>query len=267
MASSTPNLQNRSFRRQTLTNADFHGADLRGADFRGAILRGATFRGARLGRSPWQWAQLIAAIALTAWLTGKAVTGLIFAALGQPMQDTAGMLVIVLHSVSLGTGAAIALPSRYRIAVGSGGVGILIGFFYGGTWFDQALMPAMVGAVLGLSLGVGLSGRWRSGLGAIVGPTAIALTSGGAVFLLWTTAIAGLTTGHPLGWAFTLLTLLYFAITGQWTGQIEAAIAQYGGTSFQDADLTGADFSDVQGGLVHWEGAIGSNAIAPPTKP
>ncbi len=263
ISSTSPNLQNRSFRGQTLIDADFQGADLRGADFRGAILRGANFCGARLGRSPWQWAQLVAAMLLTLWLTVHTLAGLIFSALGQPMQGTTGILVLVLHGVSLGAAGAIALPPRYRVGVGSGGVGILVGFFYGGSWFDQALMPAIVGAVLGLIAAVGFSRRWRSGLGAVVLRTAIATLSGGAVFLLWTTAIAGLTTGHPLGWVFTALTLLYFSITWQWTGHIEAAIARYGGTSFHAADLTGADFTAVRWGFVNMESAI----APPPTQP
>ncbi|MEO0533735.1 MAG: pentapeptide repeat-containing protein [Cyanobacteria bacterium P01_A01_bin.123] len=255
----SPNLQNRSFRGQDLTGADFSGANLRGCDFQGAILRGANFQGVALGRSRRQWLGLILAIAIAVLLTGHAVTRLIFAVLGQSILGRFGVLVIVLYGVLMATGLGIlARPRSPRLAMGlsSSLSGALLGFFYVGNSFDEALMPAGLGAIVGAAVAYGLNRLWpRSGwsVGLI---TASVVMCSGAVFLLGTTAIAGIAGHHWVGVLFSGLTLGYLMLTWRWSLCLGEGIDTFGGTSFRNADLTGMMFEPSQAGRVCFLGAI-----------
>lgn len=255
----SPNLQNRSFRGQDLTGADFSGANLRGCDFQGAILRGANLQGVELGRSRRQWLSLSLAIAISFLTTGHAVTRLIFSALGQPILGRFGVLVMVLHAVLMVTGLGIlAWPRSPRLAIGVGSScsGALLGFFYGGSAFGEALVPASLGAMIGAAIGYGLNRWWPHSSGSVALITASVMVSSGAVFLLGTTAIAGITGQHWVGIVFSGLTLGYAILTWWWSLCLGDRIDTFGGTSFRNADLTDVVFAPSHVGRVTFTGAI-----------
>ena len=253
------NLQNRSFRGQDLSGADFSGANLRGCNFTGAILRGANFQRVELGRSRRQWLEMSLAIAIGFLITAHGVTRLIFPALGQPLAGTSGLLVIVLHLVLMAAGLGILARSRSpQLAVTLGGClsGLLVGFFYGGSAFGEALLPASLTAVVGAGSSGWLSQRWPQSGGAIVLITASVVMSSGATFLLGTSAIAGLAGQHWVGILLSGLTLIYLWLTWRWSLYLGDRIETFGGTSFRNADLTGAKFEPITAGRVCFEGAI-----------
>ncbi|MEO1124040.1 MAG: pentapeptide repeat-containing protein [Cyanobacteria bacterium J06639_16] len=255
----SPNLQNRSFRGQDLTGADFSDANLRGCDFQGAVLRGANFQGVVLGRSRRQWLVLIVAIAIAVLLTGHAVTRLTFAVLGQSVLGRFGALVIVLHVVLMATGLGIlAMPRSPRLAMGLSNSlsGALLGFFYVGNSFDEALMPAGLGAIVGAAMAYGLNRLWPRSGWSVGLMTASVVVCSGAVFLLGTTAIAGIAGHHWVGVVFSGLTLGYLMLTWRWSLCLGEGIDTFGGTSFRNADLTGMTFEPRQVGQVSFVGAV-----------
>lgn len=250
------NLQNHSFRGQDLSGVDLSGANLRGADFQQAILRGACLQEVIVGRSLRQWIVLIVTVAIAVGLSGDAVSRLLFAALGQAMEDTAGQLVILLHTLLMLAGAGALFPSPRRGQRWSSCfVGALVGFFYGSQWFGVALPPAMMGAA------VGAVGAWGLTFGqsesrAIALTTAATVTTTGTAYLLGTTAIATAASLHGLALPFTGLTIFYLGCTWRWSSWLMQALQQFGGTSFRETDLTDATFTPANMGLCHFTGAI-----------
>lgn len=172
---------------------------------------------------PWPLFKLTLVMAIATLITGHGLSVLIFSALGQPLNHTVGLLVLILHGCLMGVGLARCIPP-YRHILAAGCTGALLGFFYGWTAFGEALRAAGVGAGVGLGLGIALGLWWRRGLAAIALVTALAATSSGAVFLLGTTAIAGLLARHPWGLVFTGLTLMQGRFTWQWTQELETMI-------------------------------------------
>jgi hypothetical protein len=249
-------LQNHSFRGQDLTGIDFSGANLRGCSFHSATLRHANFDGAVLGRSIQQWFVLVLVMAIAALLAGHAATRLIFAALGASLQGTTGILVMVLHGVLMAVGLAGWTVGGHRHRGGSRASGALLGFFYVGSAFNDALIPAIVGAIAGAVMGDWLSQRVTVQWGAIALTTVCTMLSISAVFLLGTTAIAGLAVQHWIGVLFSSLTGLYLWLTYRWGRCLEAQIEQFGGTSFRSADLTDAVFHPRVQGRVDFTDAI-----------
>ena len=169
-------------------------------------------------------------LALAIGITGNAVWRLIFSALGQPLTGTTGILVLVLHGVLMLTGfAALGLGRSPRLAYGLGSslTGAVIGFFYGGSWFDETLLPAVIGALLLAIVGDFLSWYGRKGRVAIALLGAIVTVTSAAVFLLGTTAIAALDVHHGLGILFSALTLLYLWFTWRWSVVLEAHLRRW----------------------------------------
>ncbi|MEM8638153.1 MAG: hypothetical protein AAGG51_04925 [Cyanobacteria bacterium P01_G01_bin.54] len=163
-------------------------------------------------------------LAIAIGITGNAVWRLIFSALGQPLAGTTGILVLVLHGVLMTTGlAALWLGRLPRVAYGLGSslAGAVIGFFYGGSWFDESLLPAVMGALLLALVGDFLSWYGRQGRVAIALLGAIVTVSSATVFLLGTTAIAAIDAHHGFGMIFSVLTLLYLWLTWRWAVVLE----------------------------------------------
>ena len=177
--------------------------------------------GRRWGR--WPLFKLTLVMAIATLITGHGISVLIFASLGQPLSDTAGILVLILHGCLMGVGLARCIPP-YRHILAAGCTGTLLGFFYGWTAWGEALGGATIGAGVGLAFGMALGFWGRRGWGAIALGTALAVASSGAVFLLGTTAIAGLLARHPWGLVFTALTLIHGRFTWQWTQELETMI-------------------------------------------
>lgn len=173
----------------------------------------------------WRWPffKLTLVMAIATLITGHGISVLIFSALGQPLSNTVGILVLILHGCLMGVGFARCIP-RYRQIIAAGCTGALLGFFYGWTALGEALGAAAVGTGVGVALGIALGVWWRRGLGAIALGTALAVASSGAVFLLGTTAIAGLFARHPWGLVFTALTLIHWRFTWQWISELETII-------------------------------------------
>lgn len=178
------------------------------------------------GRS-WQ---IVVVMGLMLLITGNAVWRLVFSVLGQPMSGIRGILVVVLHVVLMGTGLAVLGRRRTpRLAYGLGASlsAAVLGFFYGGTWLGEALLPAIIGAVLMAIVGDFLSWYGREGLMAIALLTAIVTVSSAAVFLLGTTAIAGIAVRHWLGGVFCGLTVLHLWLTWCWSTELTAQIYHF----------------------------------------
>ena len=260
-------LRNRSFRGQHLPNADFRGADLRGCDFSKANLHHADFRQARLGQSRRQHLLLFLSLALAVGLAGRAVSHLVFAALGQTPADRAWHYVVVLYlslsitSIASGGRVRLRLQSRLSLILGQiAGLSsaALLGFFYGGSLTTNHLAGAIGGASL-LSLGVWLlekrcSPPW---LGVAIAATAV-IAGYGLTFSL-TAAAAACWFGGWLGWGLGLglLTLAALGLTigSIWmTGRL---IQQFPGTSFHGANLTQAQFDATIVRQIDCTGAIG----------
>lgn len=173
---------------------------------------------------------LILVVALMVSITGNAVWRLLFSVLGQPMSDIRGVLVVTLHMVLMGTGlAALGRRRTPRLAygVGAGLSAAVLGFFYGGTWLGETLLPAVIGAVLMAIVGDFLSWYGRDGLVAIASLTAIVTVSSAAVFLLGTTAIAGVAVQHWLGVVFCGLTALHLRLTWCWSTELTTQIHRF----------------------------------------
>ncbi|MGB0563709.1 MAG: hypothetical protein ACPGVO_18210 [Spirulinaceae cyanobacterium] len=182
-------------------------------------------------RSRWRyWLKLVLVLAIAIGITGHAVWQLIFSALGQPWAGKTGILVLVLHGVLMTTGlASLGLGRSPRLAYGLGSslTGAVIGFFYGGSWFAETLLPAVIGALLLMLVGDFLSWYGRQGWVAIALMAAIVTLSSATVFLLGTTAIAALTAGHILGVPWSSLTLLYLWFTWRWSWAFTACLQQW----------------------------------------
>jgi uncharacterized protein YjbI with pentapeptide repeats len=245
-------LRQRSFQAQRLNGADFTGADLRGCNFQNAQLVGANFSHARLGTAAQQRWQLSAIGLVVAGLIGNAIARLISATIGQTPDDRAWGYGLVLFACLTGAawmvGLQTWLSAKFREQHWAGTLaavlaGALYGFFQVGSLTAKQPQAAIVGAMLGGGLLLGLSRQrflW-------VLPV---LTIAGTVITYSATVMTGIVaivclTGQKLLWGSVLagLTFLYAGITLRSLRRSVQSIYQAPGTSFRGADLTNAQFT------------------------
>lgn len=141
---------------------------------------------------------------IVALVAANAVARLAFAALGQTPAQPAWFSVVMLHLFTgiAGAGAAsrviLGLNSRAG-TVGMYGSGLcsgaLIGFFYVGDYFNRSVQAAIAGAIAGAVLVVLFSWVARRPMAGFI-PVMGAIAAYGFAFLIWTTAVAYLTTGQ-----------------------------------------------------------------------
>jgi uncharacterized protein YjbI with pentapeptide repeats len=273
------NLSGQSFCEHNLSDADFSGANIRGADFSRSVLRGANFTGAQAGLQPIEAALLGFLLVVLIVLLGVAA-GSVGTLLNLELRSytssfeeiTAGwvmllvLLAFALISVLEGvkTGFAVFVLA-FILAVGIAAIGPIFVAFINPLVFAVAsgiaLAITIVSAVsavtmlattsiiaawcaLNSKIAVGLAALYVVSFGYVVATTNIATS------IIPVVPAVMLLSGY-LGWRALqgdprhgLLRRVADGITYRW------------GTSFRDADLTQANFSQASLKNSHFDGAI-----------
>jgi uncharacterized protein YjbI with pentapeptide repeats len=212
------NLRGRNFKGQNLTGAKFIGADIRGANFTNAILTEADFTGAKAGLQR-HWTIFIVTISLFLSLISGFMSGFasswiaVFFILNIIKQYTIISAVLML--------IVLALFFIDTIRQGLRAVAVAV---------------AVAGAVAGADTVAAVMAGAGVAAGAVAGSGAMSAT--GAA-----TAIAGAAT------AIGIYLACWDALAGEekyaWIHTTAIAIAATGGTSFRNADLTDANFTEA----------------------
>jgi hypothetical protein len=249
------------FREQPLAGADFSGADLRGADFSGADLSGADFHGATFGVAPRVGAVLLgAAIAISiaagvtiGWAADQ-VRGQVY---GDQWDEVAGGVslgFVLLAFVGLifwrGFDTAIKATAVVYLVMAMGNVLANVvwdrvewGSLLRLTLVLMTLFLAILAGILGRLIG-GVFGSWSIALVAVLGGLASGRAHGGAAGIIVALCLMAISKRAISGDRRdrSLLRLAH-RLTGRW------------GTQFVGADLTGADFTEVDGRRCRVRGA------------
>ncbi|MFW6357811.1 MAG: pentapeptide repeat-containing protein [Chroococcales cyanobacterium] len=243
------NFQGQSFQGQNLTGADFSNTDIRGTDFSRTILRGANFSGAHAGLTPrWEIFWLVAAILLS--LVSGMICGFAGSAI-QVMLTSGDRLYFIAGIVSLvvvGLFFLLAIAVRLLAAIAFIALVVFIAF-----------IVAMILILLGL--GSGIAGIVVTAVVTIVGVITLAgviarsvAGSRGSYLTFAAAVVGGIIAGQNLGSAIgVILVVLLSAYMTQSSFKgnkryeliynTAIALTTLKGTSFQDANLTQANFS------------------------
>lgn len=275
------NLRDRSFRKRNLALTDFSGADIRGCDFSGAQLSGADFSNVKAGLSGRQKLILGFITLSVAAIVGDTISRLVFGTLGQSPVDLSNPHVPVLYVMLNLTGVNAAISALFhrsklgRITLVLTGilsgaiVGFAIGYFYPNLILhllnvvhnhqlpsslkslenalsflaNQQRMVSAQGAIV-IGVVMLLLGRFQHKTSyKIVVSIAGCITIYGATFLWGSIAGAYLSTSNVLFIVlFSLLTLIFLALTTLCFFRIGYELQHAIGTSFYKADLTHAKF-------------------------
>lgn len=273
-------LRNRSFRKKNFALTNFRGADIRGCDFTGAILSGSDFSDVKAGLSMRQRICLGVLIVAILLFAGDVMARLFFNTIGQSPLDFQTPHVPLFYGLVNLTGiisaiAAFNLKTKLgRILTITTGVlvgailGFGVGFFYPGLlshiifppkrfipsnqeWLNQILSSlddqnttiAIVFALLGAAIML-LFSRSRRRNTFKVGVSVLgAITSYVATFF-WVT-IANAFFGNQnstLGIVFSVVAVIYLALTFVSINRIIYELQHAIGTSFRGAELTHTRF-------------------------
>ena len=274
---SSQNLQGRNFKGQDMTGANFSYADIRGANFSNAILRQANFNGEKAGlHELWVWFQQMLVLATTfiagvllrffSWLVAYSLTVVgideivsrvtvliitvvsIVAIVRQGLTISALKGIVGIGAVTGTVAAAVAGSNVLTVAVTGAVTGVVIGVY---TVIGAA---TIVGAVSIGALGVAF---FPTVMGSVAGKVSETLADAVAVTEPITSLIAGLSgcltvigLGGYAAWRavkgdekFAPVRLMLVALSG------------IGSTTFQGADLTGANFSGASLASTNFSGA------------
>jgi uncharacterized protein YjbI with pentapeptide repeats len=270
---SRQNLTGKSFRGQDLSGCNFSGADIRGADFTYAILRGADFTGVKSGLLPFQkWmifiASLISSLMLgvvAGWMDALVelefhssdgfggiapqisakwivlVILLVFGYVAQRYGLTAGFNTFIFALVVTGAGAFL---SSSFVAIAAGVViAITVVAFI-------AVVTTII-VILSLTTALSVSLTAAALVIAAFAPvfTLVAAPSAGESSVVL--AIAVTVISAYIGWKAFQGDERHAVLWG-----IAENLATRQGTSFREADLTNADFSQAKLKSTSFSGAI-----------
>ncbi|PSO80119.1 MAG: hypothetical protein BRC45_14400, partial [Cyanobacteria bacterium QS_5_48_63] len=247
-------LQGRDFKGKDLTGKDFSHADIRGANFTGANLTGVNFSHAIAGlQRRWAVGLVTASLFLSllsgilAGFIGMLVVSLSLSQLTKSVTIVPGLFVLIclaiLFVVIIRKGlvaVAGAAAGAVAGAAAAAGVGVVPGIVAGG------MGPKAAGEVVGAAAAaaaVAVAGAVAAAVavaGAVVGAVAVAMAiveSKGTVALV--AAVVGV--GTYVAWR---------ALAGDekyaFVRRVALFFAAIGGTSFQGAYLTNADFTQAK---------------------
>ncbi|GAP98637.1 pentapeptide repeat-containing protein [Leptolyngbya sp. NIES-2104] len=273
-------LRNRSFRKKNFALTNFRGADIRGCDFTGAILSGSDFANVKAGLSMRQKIYLGVLISAILLFAGDVMARLFFNTIGQsPLDFTTPYVPLFYGLVNLAgiTSAIAALNPKTnlgRILTIATGVligailGFGVGFFYPGLlshvifppnrfipsnqeWFNQILSfldernTTVAGfiAVFGAAIMLLFSRSQRRNSFKVGVSVLGAIASYVATFFWVTIANAFLINQNStLGIVFSVVAIIYLALTFISINRIIYELQHAIGTSFRGAELTHARF-------------------------
>jgi hypothetical protein len=265
MENSEKNYRGQSFTGQNLANKDFSGADLRGADFTGAMIASANFSNCRSGLKPFSAVLVfIVALALSllsgyvAMLAGATFQNLIKSS--DPNEVLAGYilagLTLIFMLMTIWKGGKLTLLAMTLSMI----VILLLGYLFLLTGLGTGL------GALYCALGLILFTVMLT-IGTIARATAGTLSSN-IIFLI--VAISGGFFGKSLGGGIgTVVLAIACAIISKralsnkkkfpWLIKVAFTVGSHFGTSFKNADLTGANFSGSKISNTNFIGAKLSN--------
>jgi len=226
-------LQGRDFKGKDLTGKDFSHADIRGANFTGANLTGVNFSHAIAGlQRRWAVGLVTASLFLSllsgilAGFIGMLVVALSLSQLTKSVTIVPGLVVLICLAILLiviirkglvAVGGAVAVAGTAAAA----GVGVVPGVVAGG------MAPKAAGEVAGAAAVVGaVAVKMVASVEATETVAVVAAVVGVGIYVAWR-ALAG-----DEKYAFVRRVALFFAAIG--------------GTSFQGAYLTNADFTQAK---------------------
>ncbi|BAY16118.1 pentapeptide repeat-containing protein [Anabaenopsis circularis NIES-21] len=257
------NLRGRNFKGQNLAGANFSYADIRGANFTNANLTGANFSHAKAGLQR-RWAiflvlisWLLSGMAGFFWAVNGSLVSLIFN--NYTEEEIAGWVtltvLIAFYFITIRQGFTNGL-------VAFAGVGAFIGAFVGANAFAISgafIVPVALTGIVVVTVAVAISGAFTFAFATfgvvgfvlafgVTGVFAVIVAFAFAVTVAITLAFAG-----AFAFAFAgILLNIYIAWQAMEGNQkyslvrnIAVDFAATGGTSFRNADLTNADFTQA----------------------
>jgi hypothetical protein len=251
----------RSFRGEALEGADFAGADVRGADFSNADLRSASFGEAELGVRPAVGGVFLGLGMVFAVAAGAAIGWAVDGTTSRVSSDawdeqaeggTLVLILVILVAVILWRGLDVAI----KVVVIAYPVLVVLNVAANLIWEEVeyvriARATALI-AFLILAVGAGIFGRV---IGGVFGSWSIAVVA----------VLGGLASGRAHGGvagivvAVCLVFIAKRAVQGDDRDASVRRLAQRlvrrWGTSFVDADLTGADFTGTNASRCDVRGA------------
>ncbi len=262
-----------SFRGGSLEGADFNGKDLRGADFTGANLRSATFRDATFGVAPRIGTVLLGLALLAAIAAGAGIGWAVDQLRDRLAADqwdeiagggSVGLVLFVFVGLILWRGfdLAVKIGAVFYLVVLA--VNIVANLLWEEFEWIVAVRSTVLFLFIALAIMVGMLGRV---VGGVFGAWSIALVA----------ILGGITSGRFDGGiggiviALALVIVSKRALRGDHRDRTLRRIAHWlvarWGTTFVDADLTGADFTGTDAGRCSVKGATLDGVIWDPKKP
>ena len=278
------NLRGRNFKGQNLTGAKFIGADIRGANFTNAILREADFTRAKAGLQR-HWTIFLVTISLFLSVISGLISGLttvwvtLFFTLNNLKEYTLipGILVLIVLAIffivtmrqglvagaaTVAVAAAVAGAVTAAVAVAgvvAGATAVVVaGAGAGAAAVAGAVTVTVAVAVVGAAAGTATAAVVVTGAGAVAGTVAMVGAGVGAGVVAGAGAAVGAAAGAGAGAGAVAgagaaaglgIYVAWRALAGDekqaLIRTIAIAIAATGGTSFRNADLTDANFTEA----------------------
>ncbi len=254
------NLRGRNFKDQNLTGAKFIGADIRGANFTNAILKEADFTRAKAGLQR-RWTIFLVTVSLFLSVISGLISGqgnfwvgVLFTPYNiKQFSDTPGVIVLIVLAIffivtirqGIGTAAGVvAVAVAVVVVVVVAGVGAAEAAGGGAAAVAAAAAAAVAAAGVVAAAVAAAAAVAGAGAGAVAAAVAaaaaavVAVAAAGEAAPAVAVAVAGL--GIYIAWR---------ALAGDekhaFVRTFAIAFAATGGTSFRNADLTDANFTEA----------------------